>query len=326
MKPIFSLIVPTYNDSQELKPLLDSFFSQWKTNWEILLVNDASSSEHSQSLEQFISNRRGARALHLPSHQGRFRARVEGANQATGTYLVFSDSRVELPSETLQRLASLLPQHHCLMANIGIDSRQSIYSLYWKRSHEWFFKDHFSAAKDLVKITPDTYESHLKGTTFLACERSTFQKACSVFENNPPENDDTPLLLEICRLQPIVINPDLAVSWRPRQHLIPFLARLWNRAPGFVEYYFSQDKNALHRWLWASFLVTNLGIATAIVRPSLLAFLGLLFLLIMGVQSLRMSHTIYEAAKILPLHAASVLSFGLGVFAATWKRILLRKA
>lgn len=320
MAPKYSLVIPTHDDSGDFARLWANAGPQLGQAWEAIVVNDGSAAAHANALAGLARGATPFRLHSLPKQEGRFVARLRGAEAAAGEFLAFCDTRVTLPSGLLRRVELLLPSHPALMARISIDPAESAYSLYWELSHRWFFASHYETEHQATILTPQNFESMLKGTTFLVVERRLFLEACAGFAS-APENDDTPLLLEIVKKQPITIHPEVTVGWRPRQRLIPFALRLGRRAPGFVEYYFRRRGTKLHRWLWAGFLAGNALLIAGLAFPPLFLLGALLFLAAGAWQCRKMAGK--RARKILPLHLASVLSFGLGVYMLTWRRILL---
>ena len=53
--PFFSIIIPCYNSASYIQECLDSLTKQSFTDWEAIVVNDASSDEASEIIEQYTS-------------------------------------------------------------------------------------------------------------------------------------------------------------------------------------------------------------------------------------------------------------------------------
>ncbi|MCF8241917.1 MAG: glycosyltransferase [Melioribacteraceae bacterium] len=90
----FSVIVPTFNRSGELKELLDSLINQTfpKDEFEVLIVDDGST----DNTEELITSFQNDTSLNLTflkqDHKGPGTARNYGMNEANGNYFVFIDS------------------------------------------------------------------------------------------------------------------------------------------------------------------------------------------------------------------------------------------
>jgi glycosyltransferase involved in cell wall biosynthesis len=86
--PFFSVIVPTFNRLDLLKTTIESIFSQWHADFELIVVDDGSCDRTLDYLCML-----GAKVTALrQSNQGPGSARNRGAQIATGEYLAFLDS------------------------------------------------------------------------------------------------------------------------------------------------------------------------------------------------------------------------------------------
>ena len=55
-QPLFSILIANYNNGKYLQACLDSVFAQTYTNWEIILVDDASKDKISSALYKKYDN------------------------------------------------------------------------------------------------------------------------------------------------------------------------------------------------------------------------------------------------------------------------------
>jgi glycosyltransferase involved in cell wall biosynthesis len=91
---IFSVIIPTYNRSDEIKELLNSLLKQTidKKEFEVIIVDDGSTDNTEKLVIQFIiSHGLNVRFLHQ-DHKGPGEARNLGMENAKGKYFLFIDS------------------------------------------------------------------------------------------------------------------------------------------------------------------------------------------------------------------------------------------
>src|SRR5918996_1041295 len=84
-----SIIVPVYNNPSDLRECLSAFRSTSCPDWEIIVVDDASTDDSSS-----VAARMGARVLRLAENMGPAAARNYGARHARGDILFFVDADV----------------------------------------------------------------------------------------------------------------------------------------------------------------------------------------------------------------------------------------
>lgn len=99
MHPTVSVIIPTYNRASLAGRAIRSVLAQTFSDFEILVVDDASSEDTHAVIERHFNDRR-IRHLRLPQNVGPGEARNQGAKAANGSYLAFLDSDDEwLPNK-----------------------------------------------------------------------------------------------------------------------------------------------------------------------------------------------------------------------------------
>jgi O-antigen biosynthesis protein len=88
-----SIVMPVYEPKAEwLREALDSVLGQWCSRWEILCVNDASSSPHVREiLDEYAARDIRVRPIHLEVNGGIAKATNVGLAAATGDYVAFMD-------------------------------------------------------------------------------------------------------------------------------------------------------------------------------------------------------------------------------------------
>jgi HAD superfamily hydrolase (TIGR01549 family) len=87
-----SVIIPAYNAETSITATIESLLKQTYKNLEIIIVNDGSTDgtkEYGEKLEKSHDN---IRLLTLGKNSGLFKARLEGADIATGDYIAFLDA------------------------------------------------------------------------------------------------------------------------------------------------------------------------------------------------------------------------------------------
>ena len=91
MNPFFSIIMPTYNRGHILPGSIQSVINQDFTEWELVVVDDGSTDNTKEVIENFSQNDNRIRYLYQ-SNQERSAARNNGIKNANGKYICFLDS------------------------------------------------------------------------------------------------------------------------------------------------------------------------------------------------------------------------------------------
>lgn len=88
---LIQVIVPIYNVKDYIKPCLDSILRQTYSNLEIILVNDGSTDEVEQILDEYASKDSRIKVINQ-ENLGLQAARNKGLDNCTGEYISFIDS------------------------------------------------------------------------------------------------------------------------------------------------------------------------------------------------------------------------------------------
>ena len=99
--PVVSVIVPSYNSSQFLPKCLDAIKSSDYTNYEVIVVDDASTDESPR-----IASQAGVRVIHMDKQSGPGAARNVGAQHAKGDIYFFVDSDVVIKPNSISYVIS----------------------------------------------------------------------------------------------------------------------------------------------------------------------------------------------------------------------------
>ncbi|RGC65956.1 Poly-beta-1,6-N-acetyl-D-glucosamine synthase [Micromonospora sp. MW-13] len=101
--PTVSVVVPNYNHADSLRLTLPALLAQTHPATEIVFVDDRSTDD-----SVAVARALGVPVLSTPRNGGPALARNLGAAHATGEVLLFVDSDVELPPDTVARAVALL--------------------------------------------------------------------------------------------------------------------------------------------------------------------------------------------------------------------------
>ena len=92
MEPLVSIITPMYNNANVIIETITSVINQVYTNWELLLIDDASSDETIAVLKPFTESDSRIKLFQHNKNKGAAEARNLGTKMATGNYIAFLDA------------------------------------------------------------------------------------------------------------------------------------------------------------------------------------------------------------------------------------------
>ncbi|AXG68990.1 putative teichuronic acid biosynthesis glycosyltransferase TuaG [Kordia sp. SMS9] len=91
-QPLVSVITPTYNTEEFIADTIDSVRAQSYTNWELILVDDASSDRTVAILNEYAAIDERIKVQVLKTNAGAAIARNTAIEKASGTYIAFLDA------------------------------------------------------------------------------------------------------------------------------------------------------------------------------------------------------------------------------------------
>ena len=122
-KPLFSIVIPTYNHAHFLRKCLDSVISQTFTNWEAIVVNNFSEDNTIEVVESYRDPR--IRLFNNANNGIIAVSRNKGITEAQGEWICFLDSDDAWYPDKLMICKDYLNDYdficHKLMVNNGID-------------------------------------------------------------------------------------------------------------------------------------------------------------------------------------------------------------
>ncbi|MBD3186694.1 glycosyltransferase [Candidatus Bathyarchaeota archaeon] len=114
-----SVIIPTHDDGEDLSHCLDSLNRSTEKIHEIIVVDDASSTQILESIDRF-----DIRYIRLSRNRGPAAARNEGADVATGDILFFIDADVRVREDTIKKIKNAHAKHGIVVYQ-GIAAKKS---------------------------------------------------------------------------------------------------------------------------------------------------------------------------------------------------------
>lgn len=129
--PKFSIIIPIYNVEKYLSKCLDSLVNQTFTDIEIICVNDGSSDNSLQVLNEYASQDNRIKVINQ-ENLGVSTARNVGIDNATGEYLLFVDADDWLDLKTCEILYNSISINSADLLSFNaffVKNKQEIYGL-----------------------------------------------------------------------------------------------------------------------------------------------------------------------------------------------------
>ncbi len=133
--PLITFVVTSYNYEKYILKTLESIKSQTYKNFEIIVVDDCSTDNSANLIEEFISQNQDLKItlLKQESNQGQLSAMIRGLREANGQFISFIDSDDILLPEYSQthirvHLQTSLAFTSCQIAEIG--ENEEIHTLY----------------------------------------------------------------------------------------------------------------------------------------------------------------------------------------------------
>lgn len=107
--PEISVVIPLYNQQGLIEKTLSDLLEQSFKDFEIVVVDDASTDESARIVERVLSGSRVPwKLVRLPANSGASQARNEGLKAVSGKWVFFLDGDDRIEQETLGRLANAM--------------------------------------------------------------------------------------------------------------------------------------------------------------------------------------------------------------------------
>ena len=125
-----SVVVPVYNVKNYIDRQIKSIIAQTMTEWELILVDDASTDDVKEVLESFASVEPRIKTIYHECNLGAAMARNTGLKCAVGEYVCFFDADDWVEPETLEEVYNLIKE---TKAQVACFARYEEYENYSKR-------------------------------------------------------------------------------------------------------------------------------------------------------------------------------------------------
>lgn len=191
MSEKISIIIPAYNSENTIIRCVDSIRKQTYKNLEIIVVNDGSTDNTSEIVNEISNVDSRVKLISIPNG-GVSHARNIGIDNATGDYITFVDSDDTIDSEMYDSLLKLICKYgvqiaHCSYKNCN--EKGEILSLVGNNG------------KEIVQSTDDAVECLLTGKYFAGGAWNKLYLAkiigCTRFDENIKINEDVLFNFEV---------------------------------------------------------------------------------------------------------------------------------
>lgn len=126
MKPLFSIVIPSYNSSKTIDLCLDSVLSM-DGNYEVIVVDDKSTDDSVSKIKNYARSRKNLRLIGLDKKFGAAGARNIGVKKARADIIMFTDSDIICPEDTLSKARRIISQNKDAAAFVAIFSPKLVH-------------------------------------------------------------------------------------------------------------------------------------------------------------------------------------------------------
>lgn len=117
---MISVVIPVSNQGQRLKKCLQHLLAQHDADYEVILIDDASTDDSLQVARAMLADRAGTQSVSHSRQMGLWYTRREGIRLARGRRLLFLDPREWLEPGTLKRLSDTMSSYDVDMVQMRI--------------------------------------------------------------------------------------------------------------------------------------------------------------------------------------------------------------
>lgn len=200
--PSVSVIIPTFNRSSLLNRSISSVLDQTYQDFEIIVVDDASSDNTENVVRSLVDPR--IRYIKHDTNRGGSAARNTGIKVALGEFIAFQDSDDEWLPEKLEKQMKILasaPTH------VGV-----VYTGFWRIQGD--NREYIPSVEQQVKegnIHRELLKGNFVTTQAVIVKKECFQKA-GMFDESLPRLQDWELFLRIAKLYEFRYVPEPLVK------------------------------------------------------------------------------------------------------------------
>lgn len=316
----YTVIVPVYNGEETIGEcigaLLDQEGAVHGKDYSILVVDDGSTDRTQQIVKDFP-----VELICLPRNQGRIMARLTGAKSAQTERILFVDSRVTLPSDTIRKLDCFDGCPAVIGETDPCETKyeSAIHTVLYLIRRRYYGREFFPIAGDLM-ITEQNFRRAPKGTAVLLIDRDLFIRLTPE-RTGRDVNDDTLIFHNLVFGLKTALLRSRRLFFRYSQRTGPkqFSSWLFHRGVRFSDFYLRSGGYFHIPFLLLAAILAALPVLTVVSGGIL--YLAVLLIGADAAVSLYLSEAPKDFIRVFLALPPIVLIFGLGI-AAFWAKTL----
>ncbi len=108
---LISVVITSYNYEKYLKDTINSIINQTYQNWEMIVVDDASTDSSVEIIQEFIKNDNRIKLIRNEQNLGLAKSLQKGLNAASGEWIAFLESDDMYTTDNLEKKAEIIRQY-----------------------------------------------------------------------------------------------------------------------------------------------------------------------------------------------------------------------
>lgn len=239
--PKVSIIIPTYNRKHLIQPAIDCVLEQSFKDYELIIVDDASTDGTPEFILQTYGNVNNLRAIRLKQNKGGGGARNEGILLAHGEYVAFLDDDDRWYPTFLEKLVSALDENQdSVLAFCNVSETDEKYSAFLEKFVPW---PGYPVIDHRVLLTND-----IIAAPSAMMIRHTSLKEVGLFNNKLRWCEDKDLYLRLLCLAKFTHVPEtLAIKISHSGNLVNGQEKLISADKQVIDSFFANSKNQAYK-------------------------------------------------------------------------------
>ncbi len=269
-KKLFTIAVPTYNDSKAiigcLQAIIDNDFD--KDKYSLLVIDDGSTDTTAKKVEDFLStyHQYDFKLYKNPKNLGRALTRYKAAELSKTPNVLFVDTRAYLHKDFLQNLVEI--NYEPAMAVIITQDTHNFFARTENLIRRFTFRKNIKEELSTTSFVNDeNFDEMPKGTTIFFTDKDRFLSTIDDQIISKHSSDDTKVLRKIVKEKPIMKSHQLLVNYEARTSMRNNIHHLHQRGPKFVDYYLDTSKKLFYP-LFITYTSQLVAIIIAILSPA----------------------------------------------------------